>query len=105
MSDQKDWSRRQEQFKGSSSAGVQTARRRRETTSVRKCDRSAAVAKRRLLAPLLGDTFDSRIDRPDGEIIFDETLTAESSLTEAQAACRVLLSPPNEAELFAALRG
>jgi hypothetical protein len=103
MSDEKDWSKRQEQFKGSAGAGAQTARRRRETTSVRKHDRSAAVAKRRLVAPA-PETAALGLDGGAGSAAAAaEAFTAEVAFVEASAAVRVLLAPPGEAELLAAV--
>jgi len=105
MFEQKDWSKRQEQFKGSSSAGAQTARRRHETTSVRKQDRGAAIAKRRLLAPAPGTNSDTSLASSESDSsVAGEAFTAEMALAESAAAVKVLLAPSNEAELLTAVR-
>lgn len=107
MFEQKRWSKRQEQFKGSSSAGAQTARRRHETSSVRKQDRGAAIAKRRLLAPVPGTESASAMATSEfgsTAAAAGEAFTAEMALAESAAAVKVLLAPPNEAELLAAVR-
>ena len=96
MSDEKDWTKRQEQFKGSGGAGAQTARRRREATAVRKQDRSAQVAKRRLVAPGAAAGLESMLGG-------DAEASAEAAHAEASVAVGVLLAPPGEAELLAAV--
>jgi len=94
MSEGHDWTKRSGQFKGKGSE-MTTHVRRQQTMSVRKADRHAKVATRRLMPSSASEDVDDAAD---------PAVAAAAVRDRARAAVAVLLSPPSEAELLAAVR-